>query len=83
MALIADLYFAMYSLLTVCAAGLIRVARSLGNSNFVIGFDVAGGQQALVLTVFVGSKPMLEGTHVDMSGVVIGAAKAAGVRDVL
>lgn len=79
MALMAALYFVMYSGVALWAAGRIRVVWSLGNTNSFTVFDNAGGQHALVLTAFlVSCMPLLAATHVEMSGAVIGAAKAAG-----
>lgn len=87
MAAIALWYLSRYSGVTLCAAGLIRTASYLGNTCFFTDFTDGGGtggQHALVLMRSLRlKKPSVEALHVEMSGVVIGAAKAAGKLTVL
>lgn len=80
MAWIAALYFATYSALALCAAGLTRIVVSLGNTKSLGVVDIAGGQHSLLLAESFVLKPSFDGTHVEMSGVVIGDAKAAGME---
>lgn len=79
MAWSAALYFSMYSGVALCAACLTLVVVSVGKTKSLGVVVIAGGQHALDLTASaILPIPFSDAMHVEMSGVVMGEAKAAG-----